>query len=126
MFPFHSRADWYRKGSVGHTVAVADQATLLLNETDAATLHERRDAYATWARVRAVLFGLLLVGTVATAASGLVAALRLTTLATPLAAITASLAGLLSVAFALVNRHVNRLEANIWGVLALAALRRNL
>lgn len=124
MFPFRSRADWYRKGSVGHTVAFADQAAPLLDDADAATLRDRRDAYAVWSRVRAVLLGLLLVGTLATAASGLIAAFRLSTLAAPLAAVTASFAGLLSVAVALVNRHVSRLQANIWGVLALAALRR--
>ncbi len=124
MFPFRSHLDWHRAGAVGHTVAVADHAEPLLDDADRATLRERRDAYAAWARVRTALLVFLVAGTVLAAAGGLVAAFGLAHIAGPLAAATGSIAGLLSIGYALVNRHVLRIQVDIWGLLALAALRR--
>ncbi len=125
MFPFQSKAAWWRGGRVAHTAAIADLAAPLLHGTERSLLVERAQAYARWAVTSSILLAFLLVGTITTAATSIVAALGLGPIAGPLAAAAGSLAGIVSIAYALVNRHVNGLEADVWGVMTLAALRRS-
>jgi hypothetical protein len=83
----------------------------------------RLAGYKVWGKVRNVLVGLLVVGAVIAVSGGVLALLALTTIAGFVGGTAAALAGILTVALAIVNRHVGRFEADIWGLMMLTALR---
>lgn len=123
MFPFTTRAAWLRSGASGHLDAIAGLAEPMLSGDEWAVLVARRRAHRRWSQVAGVLLSLLLVGGLAATASGLVAAFGLAAVASPLIASIVGLAGLLGLSYAVTTWHINRLQADLWGILAIAALR---
>lgn len=122
MFPFSNRIAWYRTGYGGHLVAIAGKARPYLDAGARATLDLRVAAYKRWARVRVVIVALLVVGTAIAISGGVLAWLRLTDVSGFVAGTAAAFAGVFTVALALVTRTIHRIEADIWGLMALQAL----
>jgi hypothetical protein len=124
MFPFPTRSAWLRSTASAHTSAVAKLAEPLLDGDEKTILHDRARAYGRWTTVATILLAILLTGSLVAASAGLLAALQLTSVGALFAAWAGSVAGAATLAYTLVQLHVRRLEVDMWGVLAVAALRR--